>query len=138
MWNILPPKSSAIISEDLAPFKLQGFLLGCLKDKTSFPSPLGLAEHVTRLMSLTRRRTSPDPLSGVVEGMSKIVSQYPGPLSLKESLDPSGKLLRIADSVKDTLSEVWSSMLGKTCYVTDHFSYDSASSRCMAMGNLLH
>jgi len=45
-------KESSFTSEDLTPFKLQVFLLGRLKDKTSFPSPLGVAEPVTMLMSL--------------------------------------------------------------------------------------
>jgi hypothetical protein len=64
--------------------QIAGASIGRLQGKTSFPSPLGVAEPVTRLMPFTSRNV-PRAMSGAVLGMCKNLSKYPSSHGLKGS-----------------------------------------------------
>jgi hypothetical protein len=107
------------------------FLLDRLKDKTPFPSPLGVAESVTRLTLLFFKSFSRS-LPGAVLGMSKSVSKKAGSHGLKDSPGLlAGQQAREGNPIM-SLGEC----LKMPASVMDHFFSETAFSECMAKNNL--
>jgi hypothetical protein len=73
MWYIAANESAKTFGGP-GVHQIADVLLGRLKDKTSFPSPLGVAELVTKLMSFCFMNI-PRATSGVVLGMSTNLSR---------------------------------------------------------------
>jgi hypothetical protein len=107
------------------------FLLGRLKDKTPFPSPLGVAESVTRLMLLFFENFSRS-LPSAVLGMSKSVSKMAGSQGLKDSLGLLAGQQACEGNPVMSLGEC----LKMPTSVMDHFFSEPVSSGCMAKDNL--